>query len=292
MNDKALAKIIVGSDFNELSAAALRFAAGIASRSGASLTVVYADIFDGPAEFTSSQVRHIAEKIARSKQLTQKQLEQHVAHHVPPGVKYEAIVVDGLPATAMADLADREHADLIVLGTHGRGGLQRLVIGSVAEAVMREARVPVLTVRKAAAGPIRRILCPVNDRHVSSVAVEEAARIARAVGASLTLIHFEIEGRPGSLDVDALIPAGVQCDVVRRRIAHDDPAAEILAEDDGGTFDLIVIGAEHKRIHDVTLFGKTTTAVTRHARTPVLIVAPPEGAEAAPLSQGAETHAV
>jgi nucleotide-binding universal stress UspA family protein len=227
----AIKKIVVGTDFNELAAAALRFAGGIASRTGAELLVVYADTFEPPAEFTSAQVRHLAETIERSKQRTREQLEAHVAKHVPKGVPWKAIVADDLPASAIARMAETDGADFIAVGTHGRGGLQRLVVGSVAEALIGEARVPVLTVRSTELpSRINRVFCPINASDVAAEAARRAENVAGALGAELTLLH-----------------AG---------------ATEILRIADSSDYDLIVLGAEHKLVRQVT----------RHAHTPVLTV--------------------
>jgi len=63
------------------------------------------------------------------------------------GVDVETAVVDGAPSRKIVEYADDEDCDLIVMGTHGRGGIDRLLLGSVAERVVRAAEVPVLTVR-------------------------------------------------------------------------------------------------------------------------------------------------
>jgi nucleotide-binding universal stress UspA family protein len=236
-------KIVVGTDFNELAVAALRVSAGIAARTGAELVVVYADRFEPPAEFTTGQVKHIVETIERSKNRTREQLEHHVRKIVPDGIAWRAIVVDDLPASAIASIADAERADVIAVGTHGRGGLQRLIMGSVAETIIREAHVPVLTVRSAAnAASIKRIVCAVNDTEISAMALDRATRLADALGAELTQLEVSAQGQEKSLDLDS------------------------------DAYDLIVIGAEHKLVRDVTMFGGTTASITRHARTPVLIV--------------------
>ena len=65
-----------------------------------------------------------------------------------PTVPYEHRLITGDPATAIARLAEEEQADLIVMGTHGRTGLTRLLMGSVAEAVVRRAPCPVLTYKQ------------------------------------------------------------------------------------------------------------------------------------------------
>jgi nucleotide-binding universal stress UspA family protein len=70
-------------------------------------------------------------------------------HNVP----FEHRLLVGEPATAIVEDAEKEGADLIVMGTHGRTGLSRLLMGSVAEAVVRRAKCPVLTVKHPAQVP-------------------------------------------------------------------------------------------------------------------------------------------
>jgi nucleotide-binding universal stress UspA family protein len=67
-----------------------------------------------------------------------------------PSVSYEHRLITGDPASAMIRLAEDEGVDMIVLGTHGRTGLSRLLMGSVAEAVVRRAKCPVLTFKQPA----------------------------------------------------------------------------------------------------------------------------------------------
>jgi nucleotide-binding universal stress UspA family protein len=152
---------------------------GIAARTGAELIVVYADTFEPPAEFTATQVRHLAEAIAQSKRKTAAELERYVAANVAKDVRWKTVVADGPPATSIARVAEAEDADMIALGTHGRGGLQRLVLGSVAEAVIREASVPVLTLHSTEEPPeIRRAL----------VEKGAAASIVESLGAEVTSV--------------------------------------------------------------------------------------------------------
>ena len=293
MRENSIKKIVVGTDFNQLAAAALRFAGGMAGRAGAELIVVYADTFDPPAEFTAAQVRHIAETIERSRKKAREQLEAHVAKRIAKGVAWKAIVADGLPATSISGIATAEGADFITLGTHGRGGLQRLMIGSVAEAVMREARVPVLTVRSTELpAVVRRVICPVNASHTAAAAASSAAHIAGALDAELTLLHVSTGTEDKDFDVEALVPgSGTRTTVLRRAVQDDHASSEILRIADSGDYDLIVVGAEHKLFRDVTLFGTTTVSVTRHARTPVLTVTRHQ-AEVPERRSPAETHAV
>ena len=88
----------------------------------------------------------------------QRDLEKMLVSAVPGGdndkqVPYEHRLITGDPATALVRLDDDEDAELIVMGSHGRTGLTRLLMGSVAEAVVRRASCPVLTVKSEAKAP-------------------------------------------------------------------------------------------------------------------------------------------
>lgn len=140
-------KIVVGTDFSELATAAVRFAANLAVKTGAELIVVYADTFEPPLEFTATETSHLIETLEGSKRQARAELARYVVETIPAGVEWRALVVDAFPAAAINEVAQSEHADLIAVGTHGRTGLKRLILGSVAEEVMRTAKVPVVTVR-------------------------------------------------------------------------------------------------------------------------------------------------
>ncbi|THE65388.1 universal stress protein [Salinadaptatus halalkaliphilus] len=72
---------------------------------------------------------------------------ERVEDLAPPDVSIETTVLEGSPSRAIVDEADAANCDLIVMGTHGRGGIDRLLLGSVTERVVRCSTVPVLTVR-------------------------------------------------------------------------------------------------------------------------------------------------
>ncbi|MCU4799672.1 universal stress protein [Halobacteria archaeon HArc-gm2] len=82
--------------------------------------------------------------------LMQEEGENAVAEarrRMPDGVDVDRTITDGAPATQIIDCADEADCDVVVMGTHGRGGLNRLLLGSVAEHVVRRSSVPVVTVR-------------------------------------------------------------------------------------------------------------------------------------------------
>ena len=144
-----LKKIMVATDFSEPSNAALAYGRQLARTFGAGLTLFHAaDNMaaraaggDGFA-FTDPVLQTEIEEMARNK------AGSLISDEDRDQLRAEAVVVTAVsPAAAIADYARREQVDLIIVGTHGRGALAHLVMGSVAERVMRTAPCPVLTVR-------------------------------------------------------------------------------------------------------------------------------------------------
>ncbi|HUJ14154.1 MAG TPA: universal stress protein [Thermoanaerobaculia bacterium] len=144
-------RILVATDFSPIATQALRYAGKLAAETGAELIALYADAFEPPVEFTSREVGDVAHSIAQSRQRAEEELERCVGQSVPPGVRTQAIVVEGHPATAIVEHAKLLQADTIVVGSHGRSGIERLLLGSVSARVVAEASVPVIVVPKAEA---------------------------------------------------------------------------------------------------------------------------------------------
>ena len=142
--------ILCPVDFSGLSAAALRYAATLARRLDARLTVVYANTFTAPPYFTESKLGELERQFRDSFHEAETALRRFVSKNIPDA-QAGALVVEGLPVDAIHKAVEEAGADLIVMGTHGRGGLNRLMLGSVTDRVLRESRVPVLTVRGAPA---------------------------------------------------------------------------------------------------------------------------------------------
>ena len=113
-----------------------------------------------------------------------------------PGITIEAVVREGNTAGEILEQADSMKADLLVIGTHGRSGFERLVLGSVAEKVLRKASCPVLIVPKrlpdaVPARPVlyKRILCPVDFSDSSLHALKYAMSMAQEADGQLTVLH-------------------------------------------------------------------------------------------------------
>ena len=143
-------KILVPTDFSDLATAALREAGEIAKKEGAELIALYADTFDPPMEFTSREIEVVLQSIEKSRRRAHEELERCIGQNVPHDVKTQAVVIEDLPVPAIIGYAARNNVDLIVMGTHGRSGIQRLLLGSVAQRVVAESPVPVKTIRREA----------------------------------------------------------------------------------------------------------------------------------------------
>ena len=208
---------------------------------------------------------------------------------------------DGSPATETVRMAQELHADLIVMGTHGRTGFQRFVLGSVAETVLRRAPCPVLTVPPRAsddADPMffKRILCATDFSPASQAAVRYATALAAEADASLLLVHVLDRLGPGSRPEPGSDgnggPPDFECAAraqLRRAVAPEarewcqpleivargKPVPEILrlaAEHEAG---LVVMGVHGRSLLDLMAFGSVTHQVVREAACPVLTVRPP-----------------
>ncbi len=136
-------KILFATDFSPASEAALQYATSLARDSGAVLLIAHVEelplpyaggeMYFAQPEYPNPEIRRMLEAV------------------VPPDktVRYEHRLVQGMAAEDIVRMAEEEHVDLIVMGTHGRSGLKRVLMGSVAEVVMRKATCPVLTLKQA-----------------------------------------------------------------------------------------------------------------------------------------------
>lgn len=278
-------KILVPVDFSELATAALHYAVHIAERSHASITVLNADPFDAPVEFMATELGTVAESIEVAYQHAREELRRYAESNIPTNIKHDTAVVKGLAVSSIVHWAEDHNIDLIVMGTHGRGGLQRVLLGSVTESVVRSTTRPVLSFRPtdepSADRPIRKILCPINFTEVAHEALDYATVVADVTAADLTLVHVleekEADAAEAMRQVDKWIPwlRETATTTVARMVRHGDPADEIIELARTGGYDLIVIGAQHKLFGDATLLGTTTARLTRHAPCPVLTVLKP-----------------
>ena len=270
-------RIVVPTDFSDLATGALGFAQEISRRSGGVLDVIYADPFLPPPHFTSSQVTDLAEHLRESKARAADALERYVSDNVAAGIETRTAVIEDLAIPAIVDWAAENDADLIVMGTHGRSGINRMMLGSVTERVLRESRVPLMTVRSTepSTEPIRTILCPVNFTGAAQKALEHAAELARLLEAKLVLVHVAEQNDRDEVDrsFDSCMVGFAESDPeVERVVLEGAPDEAVLDYLRNNHVDLMVIAATHRRFSDTTVLGSTTVHLIRHSPVPVLTV--------------------
>jgi nucleotide-binding universal stress UspA family protein len=142
-------RILVPTDFSAGSETAWRTAQRLAAALGAELVLLHvfveAPLFlEGP--FMRERVREV---YSGARAWVQEQLEKWAADARAAGCAARTVVRTGVAYQGIVAAAKDERADLIVLGTHGRGGLDRALLGSVADRVIRTAPCPVMSVREA-----------------------------------------------------------------------------------------------------------------------------------------------
>ena len=139
-------RILVPFDFSEESAHALRCAGRLAQHHSATVRLLYADYFAPPVDFAASGAVAYAIKSDEAADAAKTLLVRAAEEHLPQGVPFETRVLIDSPVAAIVDEARRCGADLVVMGTHGRTGFRRLVVGSVTESVMRMVNLPLIAV--------------------------------------------------------------------------------------------------------------------------------------------------
>ena len=142
-----LKKILVPQDFSEYSLHALKYAITFSSLFKSDLIVLHVvEPIVYPADFSFGQVSIPAmeEEIRKH---SEEQLNELIANEVPSGIKVSSIIKVGKPFIEIIEVAKSESADLIIISSHGRTGMDHVLFGSTADKVVRKAPCPVLTVR-------------------------------------------------------------------------------------------------------------------------------------------------
>ena len=292
-------QILCPVDLSESSVHSLAHAAALARWYDARLTVLHVvPTFDPvPVRSRLDEPLRVVNPLSREQVLEEMGRSLDLAAVSPHAL---LVAEAGDPQKTIVDQAIASRADLIVMGTHGRRGFKRLLLGSVAEAVLHEAPCPVLTVppRVPAAAShavtFKRILCPVDFSPSALQALGFALDLARQADGLVTLLHV-VEWLP---EEEPRASAHFNVPEYRRYIAEDAETRlrllvteesrtwveidnvlvfgrahrEILRAAENKSADLIVMGAQGRGGVDLALFGSTTQQVVRGAACPVLTV--------------------
>jgi nucleotide-binding universal stress UspA family protein len=210
------------------------------------------------------------------------------------GVRVRAEARMGPPASVILDMAEEEEVSLIALATHGRTGLKRALLGSVAEQILRKSRVPVFVVRPfwsyevlppktALDQPFTSILVPTDQSDSSLAVLTPAAELADLFGARLVLLHVLEEAKRGkagggrgeesvaraALEAVAKSMKAKETAIVVHR---GDPSSAILETARASRCDLIAMATHGRSGISRLVVGSVTEKVLREAKVPLLIV--------------------
>ncbi|HLI63622.1 MAG TPA: universal stress protein, partial [Terriglobales bacterium] len=185
--------LLIATDFSQCSRPALDFGLQVAKTYRAAAHIVF--VIPSDEFLLAGPSAYVAAKDAAARDLQELKSELGRKRALVEGRDYRLYLLEGQASQAILDFACRRQIDLIVLGTHGRGGLGKALIGSVAERVFRQSPVPVLTLgphlRRAVLDDVaRNILVAVDFTPASTRAVQFAVGLARTNNAKLTLLHI------------------------------------------------------------------------------------------------------
>ncbi len=277
-------KILFATDLSPLAQGALPHAVRFAGACGGELHLLTVSVLHGP---TSPLVEELA-----GDEALQRALEEVDIDHEPV---VRAVTRAVAAAPAILEYADEHDIDLIVMGSHGRRGFRRLLLGSVTEEVIRTGRWPVLTVHpvegKVPPPSYGKILVPVDFSRASEAAIAMAADLARMFGSTLEFVHIvdipilpELYAPVSAPVVDVKkstdraaerleeLAAPLRTDLsVQTDVQVGGAVHEILESARDGA-DLIVMPTHGYRGFDRILMGSVAEGVLRRAPCPVLTI--------------------
>ncbi|WP_435180158.1 universal stress protein [Halorussus sp. AFM4] len=281
--------ILVPVDGSEGADAAVGHAADIAERFDAAVRVLFV------ANTKRDSVTTVGTEVVDALEQKGEQIVEPVAADLRErGVDCETEVVQGAPATAIADYAESEGMDLVVMPTRGREGLSRLLLGSVTEKTLRLSEVPVLTIRThedaRTSFPYEDVLVPTDGSEAARAAVDQAVDLAAALDATVhavsvvddTSLGLDVRSVSASEDLEDRAEEAVADVAARAEEAGVESVTEevlrgrvhrrILGYVDDNDVDLVAVGTTGRGGTDRVLLGSVAERLVRSSPVPVLTV--------------------
>ncbi len=273
--------VLCAVDLSPVSGAVLKWAGLFARTFGVPLEALYADWWEPPRYFTETQIQQLSRQEQEGEKAAKHELEALAKSALDELVPYKLTIIEGHPTERILERAKQLSTGLIVMGSHGRTGVARLRLGSVAEDVARSSGCPVLIVKSEQSleqlPDIKNILCPINFTSLSQQSLESSSELAAAFGARLWVVHAtdheEMKVQEVHQRICDWVPQQVRgrCEV-SEVVRHGDPAEQVVLAAREHSADLIVMGAQHRPFLEFTTLGSTTERVMRHSHASVLVL--------------------
>jgi nucleotide-binding universal stress UspA family protein len=279
--------IVCATDFSECSRAAARRAQLLCTE-GAEWVLAY--VLD-PRVGESLRGPSAQQRLAEERNAAELRLAGEIEELARHGPAPRPLLVTGEPAETLVEIARTEAADLLVAGSHGKSGITRLVLGSVAEKVALHSDIPVLIARGPAQRPFHKVLVatdfgPAAERALeltltlvapgATVDVVNAVAIPIFVAAPLHAVAVQSLGelQVASRRLGADLVAKHQRPGVSLRFIDDvgDARDAILTRLEEQAYELLAVGTHTRRGADRWLLGSVSTALVRHAKCSVVVV--------------------
>jgi nucleotide-binding universal stress UspA family protein len=289
-----LNSILCPIDFSDFSAAAYQYALSLAGYYKARIVALHVvELWKYPFADYAAQEADYAKFSRALCEGGEVQLQRFVKEHSAGGVQPELVVHQGNAPNCILSLAQEENIEVIVMGTHGRRGFDRLVLGSTTDRVMRKAACPVLVVsntshKALATGPdgrhrLSRILYCTDFSNNSERARGYAISLAAEYNAELTLLHVaqnapdlaaaEAILRERTQELDTLVSGTERKNLnVKLAVRFGKPYEEIVRHATEAPASLIIMTARGGDAVDRAVFGSTTYRVIQLGPCPVLAV--------------------
>jgi nucleotide-binding universal stress UspA family protein len=286
--------ILCPIDFSEFSVNAYEYAESLALHYKARLFLQHVLYSLKPIDWWSIYPDSYEEICRKRRADVEQKLQEFARQHTRTQVHPQCFAQDGSATDLILALAEAQAVNVIVMGTHGLRGVDRLMLGSVTERVLRQARCPVLAVRKpahhvtsSAKDPepihLRKVLLCTDFSDHAHHASEYALSMAKEYGAELTLLHV-LEDVPGSTDIqsarekvakqleESIAPKTRQACNVKVMVRIGKPYQQIIQLVLEAQTDLVIMGVRGRGALDTALFGSTTYRVIQLGPCPVLAV--------------------
>lgn len=283
-------RILCPVDFSEFSTRAYDYAHSLARHYEATLFVLHVirsitidPTFVSPMMIDSIYSQEAAKAKAKIAKLAEKQAGE--------AVRIQTTVQLGFAADSILSFAKEHDTSLIVMGTHGRRGLDRLVMGSTTEHILRKSHCPVLAVHEPTRNfvnpanadepvEIHKIVCCVDFSEHSPRALEYAFSLGQQYNAEITLLHVLEGGKDtpeqkarAQQSIEHLVPEDARNWAAIVPIVRSGTPYEEINEHAAETqTDLIVMGVRGRNVVDLAVFGSTTHRIIQLGPCPVLAV--------------------